>query len=40
MGWFVIGVVMVGAFLLVAELVVSIVKGNFSPLKLSAEDPK
>ncbi len=40
LGWFVIIFVMVGAFLLLAQLLVSIVKGNSSPLKLPAEDPK
>lgn len=40
LGWAVIIFTIIGAFLLLAELLVSIVKGNSSPLSLSAEDPK
>lgn len=40
LGWAVIIFTTIGAFLLLAELLVSIVKGNSSPLSLSAEDPK
>ena len=40
LGWAVIIFTIIGAFLLLAELLVSIVKGNSSPLSLTAEDPK
>ena len=40
LGWLAIICILIGVFLLLAELLVGIVKGNSSPLKLPAEDPK
>ena len=40
LGWVSIIFVIIGAFLLIAELLVSIVKGNSTPLNLTAEDAK
>lgn len=40
LGWAAIFFFVAAAFILLAELIISIIKGNSAPQRLAAEDPK